>query len=165
MEGVLRGTTVEDLAGQKIRITSSANKPLVENPSGLRIAMLDLDGIRVEQDMARIVSEMIRNRFAALSGLVLVDRTRMAQVVAEQNIQFSDRTDSATAVRLGRILNVQKIVMGSLSQLGSNFSISVQLIDVETARIDGIREVLCQRCSIDDMPAAVAALQGALIGN
>jgi hypothetical protein len=67
-------------------------------------------------------------------------------------------------VRLGRILNAAKMVFGAVSRLGTTFTITAQVVDVETAGIDGIRQVLCERCTVEDLPAATAELAAALVG-
>jgi hypothetical protein len=54
----------------------------------------------------------------------------------EQAYQQSGCTDQSCAVKLGNILNVQKIAAGSVTRLGSKHIISVNLIDVERAQVE-----------------------------
>ena len=129
----------------------------------LSVAILHFDGRNLNPDTGAAIADMIRNRLAGSPHLELVDRGRMDQILREQNIQNSDRVDSAAAVRLGKILNVGKLIFGSVSQLGASFTINAQIVDVETSRVDGIREVLCQRCQLDDLPRAAAVLGEAML--
>ena len=162
--GVQRGNTAGDLAGQKIVLTSSNAQPVF--PAGQArqsVAVMDFDARNLNADTGAAIADMLRNRLAGTPQLELIDRGRIEKIFAEQNIQNSDRVDSRNAVRLGRILNVQKMIFGSVTQFGASFTINAQVVDIETSRIDGIREVLCQRCQIDDLPQAAAVLGGAML--
>jgi hypothetical protein len=75
----------------------------------------------------------------------------------------SDRFDPLTAVGLGRALGIRKMIFGSISRLDTTFTINVRVIDVETLKNDGEREVTCQRCTLEDLPGAVAVLKTALV--
>jgi WD40 repeat protein len=166
VSGVQRSNTVSDLAGQKFVITSANSQPVFgPNQAKLSIAVMPFDARNLNADTGAAIADMIGNRLSGLNTLELVDRARLERILAEQNIQNSDRVDSATAVRLGRLLNVAKLIFGSVNQLGATFTIAAQIIDVETGRIENIREVLCQRCQIDDLPQAAAVLGGAMIGQ
>jgi len=87
----------------------------------------------------------------------------MQEIIKQQNFQNSDRTNSTTAAALGRILNANKMIFGSVSALGGTYIVSVQLVDVETGIIEGIREVQCQRCGLQDLPEVVAHLHPLLV--
>ncbi|HZT33088.1 MAG TPA: CsgG/HfaB family protein [Bryobacteraceae bacterium] len=163
--GVQRSADPGDLAGVKIRITSADPRPLLAPGRHLVIAVMDLEGRQVDAATGTAVADMLRNRLVSASWLELVERERVQRVIQEQNFQNSSRADMATAVRLGRILNAKKLILGAVSRLGTTFTITAQVVDVETARIDGIREVLCQRCAVEDLPAAAAELAAALAGT
>jgi Caspase domain/Curli production assembly/transport component CsgG/WD domain, G-beta repeat len=164
VKGVQAGASVGDLAGVKYQITSPRD-PLIRPGTNLAIAVMDLDAQEIEPGVARSVSDMLRNRIAGTSAINLVDRKRIDQILKEQELQNSGRTDSALAVRVGKILNVQKMIFGGVSRLGTSMTISAQMLDVETARIDGIREILCQKCALEDLPGAIAALKPVLIAD
>jgi len=165
IRGVFRGADPGDLTGVKVRITSRDNSPLIFPREKTVLAILNLDAIGVPNEIALTLSEMIRNRVSGTPNVDLVERERMERILKEQDFQLSERSDAATAIRLGRVLNAQKALFGSVSRLGTSYLISVSLVDVETARTDGIREVLCQRCSLDDLPEVVAILRPALAGT
>src|SRR5207245_9399335 len=101
-------------------------------------------------------------RINGTRNVEVVERRQWDQILAEQNIQFSDRVDAVTAVRFGRALGVAKMIFGGISKLGTTLTINVRMIDVETLRNDGEREVVCQRCTAEDLPGAVGLLQGAV---
>ena len=141
---------------------TSATLPLIKSDAQLTLAAMDLDALSVEQDVGASVAAMIRTRIGSQPGITMIERARMQAVIKEQNIQNSDRTDSTTAVSLGRYLNVQKMIFGSVSALESHYTINIVLVDVETGVIDGIREAQCRICSLKDLPQGVLVL-GAVI--
>jgi WD40 repeat protein len=163
--GIHRSADPGDLAGSKIRITSADRLALINPKSKTSIAVLDFDALGVTESTARAVAAMLRNQLSGSAHVELVERERMERVMTEQNFQNSDRVDLRGAVQLGSLLSTSKMVFGSVSQLGSSYIVSVQVVDVETARIEGIREVLCQRCTLDDLPSAVAELRAALVAK
>jgi hypothetical protein len=164
VKGIQLAAAVGDLAGQKIRSTSPSEEPLLRSSSSLTLAIMDLDSLGLEKDVGRSVSEMLRNRIVG-ANLRVVATDRMQAIIKQQNFQLSDRTDSLTAVALGKILNANKMIFGSVSALGTTYTVDVQLVDVETARVEGIREIMCQRCGLEDLPAVVAQLQALLVSQ
>jgi WD40 repeat protein len=158
VSGVTLSSGVGDLAGQRIRPTSSSLEPLLGPSASLTLAILDLDSLGVEKSVGRQVAEMLR---AAIVGanLRVVASDRMQEVIKQQNFELSDRTDPSTAVALGKILNATKMIFGSVGVLDTTYTVSVQLVDVETGRVEGVREVMCQRCGLGDLPAVVATLR------
>jgi hypothetical protein len=125
--------------------------------------VLDLDDNGVGPEVARAIADQLGNRLAANPGVRLVERRRMAQLLGEQQFQHSGRTDPGSAVRLARILNVNKVVLGAVAKLGTTMTITAQLVDVETAAIDGIREVQCRACALEDLSDAVAEMSETLV--
>lgn len=151
-----------DLRGRKFVITS-ARDPLIAPHGRLRMAVLRLDPAGVDSGVALTVTDQVVNRIAADPFVRLAERSRLAAILGEQALQHSGRTDPAYAVRVGRILNVQKLLVGSVARLGNAYTIDVQLVDVESGRIDGTREIHCQNCGLEDLPRAVAELAPALV--
>ncbi|MGH9861861.1 MAG: caspase family protein [Candidatus Acidiferrales bacterium] len=152
-----------DLRGVKFKVTS-AREPLVRPTGRLNLAILDLDSLGVEADVSRAISDQLNNRLAGNPAVRLVERRRIQALLKEQEFQHSGRTSPDQAVQLARILNVQKLVMGSVSKLGTTMTINASLVNVETAEIEGIREIQCNACGLEDLPEAVAELAGTLVG-
>jgi len=163
VDGVRCGTRedVQTVAGSRIRILG-AKDPLLSSKADATLAVMDLDSLRVDKDVGRTVAALLRSRIVG-ANLRVVAMERMQEIIRQQNFEMTDRTDSLTAVALGKILNANKMLFGSVSALGTSYHVSVQLVDVETARVDGIREALCERCRLEDMPEVVALLRTAIV--
>ena len=124
---------------------------------------MDFEASLTEKDLGRTIADLLRNRISGTDKVNIIERQQLDQIVKEINFQFSDRIDPTTAVRLGKILGIQKILFGRISKLDTTYTIDVRLVDLETGREDGVREVECQRCGAADLPGAVALLKTALV--
>jgi WD40 repeat protein len=154
----------QDLRGRKNVITTGRN-PLFSFDQITSLAILDLDAIGVEPTIAQSVSEQIRARVAGTPKLRLIERQRIEKVLSEIKFQQTGQTDPVTAARIGKILNISKISFGSLSRLGRSLTITLQLVEVQTAAIDGIRQVVCNNCADEELLETVAILQPALVNT
>lgn len=153
--GSLTGQQVEVLGGEQ---------PLISAGSSAVVAIFDLESEDGDRGAAGVLSDLLRASLGAIQGIRIVDRRRLEQVLGEQDLQRSGRTDAASRVRVGRILNATSILSGRFGRLGSTLSLSVELIDVETARAQS-RLLKCERCVLEDLPGAVDAFSRALAGS
>jgi WD40 repeat protein/uncharacterized caspase-like protein len=152
----------QDLRGRKNVITTGRN-PLFSFNQSTSLAILDLDAIGVAQPLAQSVSEQVRARVTGTPNLRLIERQRIEKVLNEIKLQQTGQTNPVTAARIGKILNISKISFGSLSRLGQSLTITLQLVDVQTAAIEGIRQIVCNNCAEEDLLETVAVLQPALV--
>ena len=69
----------------------------------------------------------------------LVTRDDMAKLLSEHKLQLSELCDSsARAAEFGRILNAQKMIIGTASRLGATFQVVIKLVDVETGEVEKV---------------------------
>ncbi len=87
----------------------------------------------------------------------------MNKVLGEQGLQNSGVTTPEKAAEIGKILNAKKLVMGKLSKLGSTLITTIKVVDVETAKIVGGREVECQNYALENVPEIIDILLNILI--
>jgi len=59
----------------------------------------------------------------------------MEKVLAEHAFQQTGCTSDECAVKLGRLLNMQRMVVGSFGKLLSSYLVTVQVVNVETGAI------------------------------
>ncbi|PIY15717.1 MAG: hypothetical protein COZ15_06730 [Elusimicrobia bacterium CG_4_10_14_3_um_filter_49_12_50_7] len=67
----------------------------------------------------------------------VLDRNNMDKTLAEQGFQQLGCTTAYCAVQMGKLLNVQLIIVGTCGQLFSRYILAVDIIDVETGQIIG----------------------------
>ncbi len=64
----------------------------------------------------------------------MVERTRINQVIEEQNFQQGKLTQAQT-IRIGQILNVSKIVIGDVNLIMNQYNVDVRVVDVESGAV------------------------------
>jgi len=64
-------------------------------------------------------------------GMTVVEREKLEQVLEEQKISFTGMIDLATATKIGKMLGVEAIVVGTVADMGNYVDIRARLIDVE----------------------------------
>jgi len=101
------------------------------------VAVLDFEGIGISKDEARALSNRFGTEFRSLSSgkYTLVERQHMDQILKEKGFQQAGIVSSDDAVKMGVALGAQFIVTGSISKVGTLFSINARLIDMKTAQI------------------------------
>ncbi len=105
-------------------------------PAKFHIAILDLEGRGISESEAATLSDQLRGHLVNLGAFIVLDRGTMEEILKEQGFQQSGCTITECAVRVGRVLNVQKIVAGSIGKIGKTYAINISMIDVESSRIE-----------------------------
>jgi len=93
-----------------------------------RIAILNFDYATVQsnvaaifgtnQDIGKGIADLLVDRFVNGAVYSVIERKALDALLREQNFSNSDRADANTAAKLGRILGVDAIVIGSITQFG-----------------------------------------------
>jgi Flp pilus assembly protein TadD/TolB-like protein len=99
----------------------------------IAIAVLDLDakGVGLSQGVADALTETVRYEFAKQESIDLVAREKMKELAKEKAFQLTGCTDVVCAVQIGKALNVQKVVIGSVAKLGAKYTLFLRAVDVE----------------------------------
>ena len=97
-------------------------------PARKRVAVLDFDYATVrsyvadiwgsDQDIGRGIADMLVTQMVRNGTYSVVERKQLDRILHEQNFQQSGRADASTAAQLGRILGVDAIIIGSVTQFG-----------------------------------------------
>ena len=104
--------------------------------TGLEIfAVLDFTGKNVSQADASIVTDLMRTELVNTGAFNILDRANMDAILAEQKFQNSGCTEQDCAAQIGKLLNVTKMVAGTMSKLLDSYHITVNLVDVQTGKI------------------------------
>jgi len=105
-----------------------AKRPAIPN-----IAVSDLESQGVSASDSAVVADMLRGELVKTGLVNVLERQNMQKVMAEQAFQQTGCTSAECAVKLGKLLNVQRIVTGSVGKLGDTYFVNVRIVDVETA--------------------------------
>jgi TolB-like protein len=81
------------------------------------------------------LQSMITTDLANASGLVLVERARLHDVVSELRLGQSRFVDAATAAKLGKVVGATHLLTGSVTLAGAKMRIDARLVEVATGRV------------------------------
>jgi hypothetical protein len=107
------------------------------------------------------VREMLESTLAvklAGGGLTVVERKRIKELLQEAQFQNLGITDSKGAAELGRMINANHLVFGTLQSTGTVTAIGLRLTSVEDGTVTAAVELECRDCSPDDYLQGVSFL-------
>ena len=70
-------------------------------------------------DIGKGISDLLVDRLLSEGSFSVIERRKLDIVLAEQNFSTSERADSSTAARIGKVLGVNAIILGSITQFGT----------------------------------------------
>ena len=142
---------------------TTGSDPLIDTSEPFTMAVLDLDNLGVEESLAASVMNLVVSRLANAPLVDLVERGDVQQVLDELQFQNTGITSPRDAAEIGRLLNARHVLLGNVNQLGSSLTIALRLVETESGRVLGAREILCRRCRPEDLPQGMSLLVGSLI--
>ena len=89
-----------------------------------KVAILDFDFSSVQPwwgyhwDIGKGVSDLIVKELVTDGTFRVIERRALDAVLAEQNFSNSDRANPSTAAAIGKVLGVDAIILGSITQFG-----------------------------------------------
>lgn len=108
---------------------TSATKP--------HVAVLNLEGREgVAETQAATLSDRLRGHLVNTRAFIVLDRANMETVLSEHGFQQTGCSSTQCAVQIGKILNVQKMITGSIGKVGKTYAINLVVINVESSRIE-----------------------------
>jgi len=142
--------------GASIKVTTS-KEPLIQMGQRKRLAVLYFDSPGLEANVARTTSYLLESRLGNSPLVELIERNQIENVLSELQYQQMGLTTS-NAVEVGQHLNAEYILLGSINKLGNLLIITAKLVNVETAQIEGSREVQCSNATIETISDMVSIL-------
>ena len=131
--------------------------PHVLAQTKITIAVLNFEAKNVNQETAEAVSDILSTELFNTNRFQVVERQAIEKIFEEHKLQMSGVTDMDQAAQIGQLLNVQKIMIGSVSKLGSAYIINTRLVNVETGELD-LAENVQSSGGETGLPKAIADL-------
>src|ERR1022692_1325654 len=93
-----------------------------------RVAVMNFDYATVQsgvaaifgtnQDIGKGIADILVDKLVNDGAYSVIERKQLDKIIAEQNFSNSDRADPNSAAKIARILGVDAIVIGSITQFG-----------------------------------------------
>lgn len=125
---------IDDLSKQFVKTLSNENK------STLAIMdFVDLDG---SQSMfGKYLREELTIRIFRTNKVSVVERGMLEEVMEEWNFGAKGFVSEKTASRIGQLLGVEAITIGTITDLGEDIKINARIIEVETGKLISVASV------------------------
>ncbi|MFH1942083.1 MAG: WD40 repeat domain-containing protein [bacterium] len=147
--------------GASIRVTTP-EEPLIQFGQRKRMAVMYFDSPGQSEDIGKTTSYLLEAKLGNSPLVELVERNQIQKVLNELSYQQTGLTAS-NAAEVGKHLNAEYMLMGSLNKLGNLLIITSKLVNVETAQIEGTREVQCSNATIENISDMVAVLAPTIV--
>jgi TolB-like protein len=103
----------------------------------LQVAVLDFSGgTTVSEEEINTLTDRFRGELVQIGTFAVLSRNNMKSILDEIGFQQSGCTSKECAVEVGKILNVEKMMSGSIGLVGRTYTITISLIDVTSSRIE-----------------------------
>src|SRR6266704_119164 len=101
---------------------------LSQAQSKKRVAVLNFDYATVQsgvaaifgsnQDVGKGIADLLVDKLVTDGTYSVIERKMLDKILAEQNFSNSDRADATSAAKIGKVLGVDAIIIGSITQFG-----------------------------------------------
>jgi curli biogenesis system outer membrane secretion channel CsgG len=108
---------------------------IVKYPDSINMAVAEFEGNNVSQADASTAANFLRTELVKDGHFKIVEREEMDKILSEAAFQQTGCTDSSCAVKMGKLLNVQQMILGSVSYIMGSYVINVNIVDIETGQV------------------------------
>lgn len=124
-----------DMEGRIADLTQQITREMSENQKRTVavVEFVDLKG-RVT-DFGRFLAEELITRLYQTRKFKVIERQLLNKIISEQKLSLTGIIDQTSAQKLGRLLGVDAIASGTVTDLGRTLKINARLIDTSTAEV------------------------------
>ncbi len=152
---ISQGGNLPSLAG-RIRVLGESS-PALTGENEVTLAILPFEARGMAEEIPSIAVDVLSSQLANVDHVTLVERSRIEDIMGELSLQVSGLTDDDRAT-LGKVLNADYVLVGSIGVLGTSNIFSARILDVETAEVIAGRQVVCEECRDQDIYDAIRLL-------
>lgn len=92
-------------------------------------------------DFGRYLAEELITRLYQTKKFKVIERNLLNKIIAEQKLSLTGVIEPTSAHKLGKLLGVDAICSGSVSDLGKSFKVNARLINTETAEVFSVASI------------------------
>ena len=136
-EWTLKSVTPLMIPGMAEIADESKNVAVKDDGSVRTLAVMDFSGMGISGGEAQALTERLRVELFNEGSFKLLERGMMETILQEQGFQQTGCVDSECLVEVGKLIGVEWMVSGSISQVGNVLSVSAKIFSVGTGEIVG----------------------------
>ncbi len=166
----LSEVTIISLSTQLDKLTDQIMGSLDQNQKN-KIAIMEFVDMQGNvSNLGKYISEELTTRLYRTGKFEVIERQLLDKIIQEQKISLSGIVDESSAAELGRILGVDAIASGTVTNLGTTVKVNARLISAESGKLfsvasteipkdDKVKVLLSQKVAINTNSASGAAIQ------
>jgi TolB-like protein len=102
------------------------------------------------------LQQMLITEFAQNAQLRVVERGRIKDLLAEQDLGASGRVDANTAAKVGKLVGARYVVLGGFIDFYGDFRIDARIVNVETSELVKVVQVKDKRDKLYSLVVTLA---------
>jgi TolB-like protein len=111
-----------------------------EQTPHITVAVLDFDSRDTDRPgFGKQLADVISTKLAQRANLGQVDRTKLDQTIGEQSLTLTGLVDETAAIRVGKIVGAQLIVVGRAVQQEDKTTVVARIISTETTLMSAVQ--------------------------
>lgn len=133
------GTALAQSPAERPTSQPGASSQTVSPSVSLSVAVLDFAADTPGQpDLGKQIGEALAIMLSGEPGFRLVDRSLLARILQEHELNLSGVVETEQAIKIGRLIGAKILVAGKVFALGENLFMTAKLIGTETSLVDGV---------------------------
>jgi hypothetical protein len=153
---------------QLVAMTLFVSVAITQAAEPLRVAVVDITSENVRRDALAIISDRLRNKLYETEYFTVIERQKMEEIIGELGYSVNECFDQSCVVEIGRLLQAEAMIFGSLGKIGTLHMLQIRMVDVESGRTIGTSTREC-RCDLEEVAVrlvdeASTDLAAALVG-
>ncbi len=97
--------------------------------------------------LVTLLNEMALMEVAKLDTLTVIERAKLDMILDEQKLALNDLMDTSNAIEIGKLLTANYILTGSVVEMPGSVMIFGRVINVETAEVESVAQVIVPKNS------------------
>jgi hypothetical protein len=119
-----------------------------------RLAILPLTDAtqNTNTPLGNYLADKLTNEVYMTSSAKVIERPQLQRVMDEQHLSLRAMFDDASVKRIGSLLGVDAVIMGTYAEMGlDSIEVNVRSVAVETAEVVGVGTILIPRASVEKL--------------
>jgi len=102
--------------------------------------------------LGNYLTDKLTNQVYMTSSAKVIERPQLQRVMDEQHLSLRARFDDASVKRIGSLLGVDAVIMGTYAEMGvDSIEVNVRSVAVETAEVVGVGTILIPRAPVEKL--------------
>ena len=132
----------------------------------LSIAILPFENKNISGELASIdLLDKLITWFKETNRFDVVERSQLEKILEEQKLSLTGVISSATAVKVGKTMGVDAVVIGSWTRHARAVSVDARLVDTETAKVITAKEAMCERMTLPRISKMISDLVRGIVND